>query len=289
MKDLRNAALAYADRGWHILPLEPGGKAPIGSLAPKGKDSATNDLVTILQWWTKVPDANIGLHCEASGLVVVDVDPRNGGDKSFSRLEEMLGALPTTVSAKTGGGGWHYLFELPDTPIVSKGAPGVDIKLNGYIVLPPSRHASGCQYAWSVSPEEARPAALPAKWASRLQAAPRREIKPQTSDDELLQIPAEIYFPALTERDVDQRGMVQCPFHKNGQERTPSLATDGHVWTCYACPSPNNKRALGGNIYDLAALVKGMPVPLSGPDFAVIRAELERLFAQNLTSSDSTL
>jgi bifunctional DNA primase/polymerase-like protein len=71
------AALSYARRNWHMLPVQPGGKVPLAALAPHGLRDATTDAETIRRWW----DAdNIGIQTGAvSGLVVLDVDPRHDG------------------------------------------------------------------------------------------------------------------------------------------------------------------------------------------------------------------
>ena len=46
--------------------------------------------------------------------VVLDVDPRSGGDKVLERLEAEHGKLPDTERVATGGGGLHYVFKAPE-------------------------------------------------------------------------------------------------------------------------------------------------------------------------------
>ncbi len=55
------------------------------------------------------PNANLGIACSRT-CVVLDVDPRHGGDVTLDQLQRRHGALPITWTAKTGGGGWHYFF-----------------------------------------------------------------------------------------------------------------------------------------------------------------------------------
>lgn len=86
-----------------------------------------------------------------SGVFVVDIDPRHGGDKTFNDLEMQYGKIPDTRIHKTGGGGVHIIFSIPRGVTIKSGSnvlgPGVDIKgEDGFIVLPPSRHISGGQY-----------------------------------------------------------------------------------------------------------------------------------------------
>jgi len=107
-------------------------------------------------WWTQWPDANVGIATgQDSGLVVLDVDPRNGGDESLRDLQRLHGSLPPTVEAITGGGGRHIYFRHPGPCTIPNRTgilPGLDVKADGgFVVAPPSRHISGGQYAWELS------------------------------------------------------------------------------------------------------------------------------------------
>lgn len=143
------------------------GKHPIGALVPHGVTDATTNPQTIERWFNKAPFANVGL---ATGrTVVLDVDPRHGGDASLEALETTHGAFPETTRALTGGGGWHILFRAPEGVEVRNSAgklgPGLDIRgTGGYVVAPPSLHASGRRYEWSVDhhPDEVPPVEMPA-------------------------------------------------------------------------------------------------------------------------------
>jgi predicted P-loop ATPase len=183
------AALEYARMGWHVFPLhEPltegaacsckrgaqcgsAGKHPRTS---RGHLQATTDERQIRQWWDRHPSANIGVSTGASSLVVVDVDPRNGGDDSLARLETEHDEL-RTVTGLTGGGGLHLVFERPADAEHLRSAPlaqGVDIKADGgYFVAPPSRHLSGRSYQWDAGarPDDELPAPLPAWVRTKLE------------------------------------------------------------------------------------------------------------------------
>ena len=163
---LPDAALAYAGRGWPVLPVyslrdglctcgqpdcSSSGKHP---RTLHGVKDATTDEATIREWWSKWPDANIGVATgEASGLLVLDIDPRNGGADSLADLEQREGPLPATVETLTGGGGRHLLFAHAPGASISCRAnlwPGIDIRANGgYIVAPPSHHLNGTSYRWN--------------------------------------------------------------------------------------------------------------------------------------------
>lgn len=141
------------------------GKHPIPY---NGLKSATSNPIQIQQWWTQNPHANIGLATgKISGLIVVDIDPRNGGNESFSNLEKKYQAFPRTKEALTGGGGQHLYFTYPPVAVscrTGKAEPfrGIDIKSDGgYVLVPPSWHVSGKCYEWEVSSYERELVGLP--------------------------------------------------------------------------------------------------------------------------------
>jgi len=95
---------------------------------------------------------NIGFKM-GGGVVVLDKDPRNGGDESLRRLEAEYGPLPRTPKVITGGGGEHYYFLEPTGMKKGLIAPGIDFQAEGSQVLaPPSLHASGQCYRWELAP-----------------------------------------------------------------------------------------------------------------------------------------
>lgn len=160
------AALELVSIGMYVLPLHTiragscscedkvpnckPGKHPMGLLVKNGVKQASNDPGTVSRWWTKEPDANIGIACGPSGLIGVDEDPRNGGRETLAGLKVDGSHLPDTVMAESGGGGHHYLYRRPDCVPVrdSSLGPGVDLKIGGYIVAAPSIHMSGARYTW---------------------------------------------------------------------------------------------------------------------------------------------
>lgn len=159
------SALGYAAMGWPVIPLygikngtctcadaqcRSPGKHPISELVPHGFHDATTDPEKIRDWFTRVPDANIGVPTGLthSGFVALDIDPRNGGDTTLTELIKEHGELPKTAIQITGSGGLHFLFKASERRIKSPGK-GVDVKdVGGYIVVAPSRHISGGTYFW---------------------------------------------------------------------------------------------------------------------------------------------
>jgi putative DNA primase/helicase len=177
------AALYYARRGWPVLPLKPGEKVP---LTEHGYKDATTDEPTIRTWWTRHPNANVGIVTgSASGLAVLDVDPRNGGNESLQALISQHGPLPVTPTVQTGGG-FHYYFAIPQGVSIRtrKIAPGVELKANGgYVVAPPSLHPSGTPYRWlpAHSPKDLQIAPIP-DWLLEIPQEP----PPEAEDDQVV-------------------------------------------------------------------------------------------------------
>lgn len=146
MSDLLKAALAYAETGLFVLPLTPRNKTPMLEDWP---NLATTDANTIRKWWTQWPGANIGVHVGKSGLVVLDVDPRNDGAESLSDLIGKHGTQWLShLKVNTGGGGHHFIYAHPGkSKLPTRLAKGIDVKRGaGYIVAPPSVHPSGKRY-----------------------------------------------------------------------------------------------------------------------------------------------
>jgi len=145
------AAIAYAQKfGWHVFPVHTirdgkcsCGKADCGSpgkhpLTRNGVKDATTDPDQIRMWWKEWPDANVGI-AGGNGLVILDIDPRHGGDESLDELITEHGPLPDTPEVLTGGGGRHLYF-TGAAPNKVGVMPGLDLRgAGGYVVEAESR------------------------------------------------------------------------------------------------------------------------------------------------------
>jgi hypothetical protein len=151
--ELLEAALAHAKRGWHLFPVEPGGKRPLGRLAPHGLKDATTDADTIRAWWTAEPKANIGL---PTGIHfdVLDLD----GSEAMQRFDACMPLAddpdddellegPTVKTPR----GWH-VYVAPSgrgNTVNVGGIRGVDWRgIGGYVVAPPSVRDDGASWSW---------------------------------------------------------------------------------------------------------------------------------------------
>src|SRR5689334_13506215 len=127
--DLLAEALAYASHHWAVFPLN--GKMPAipKRLGGRGVLDATSDLVTVTNWWSdRYAGCNIGGKVPEN-MLVLDVDPRHGGDESLAAHEKIHGKLPdtlTTVSGR-GDGGMHLFFRRPVQPATRARARHQDV------------------------------------------------------------------------------------------------------------------------------------------------------------------
>ena len=155
-------ALAYAARGWRVIPIHTTitGRCSCGKACGKNagkhphikKDRERGwgsiDLATITRWWSRWPDANIGI-ATGSGVVVLDID-NEAGTAELQRLTAEHGPLTPTAVVRTGrrdATGFHiYLAghldgsHLPEA-ILFRGE-------GSFVVGPPSLHQSGQRYEW---------------------------------------------------------------------------------------------------------------------------------------------
>ena len=212
---LKEAALWYAEHGWPVVPLhscEDGAcscqRSGCGSPGkhPRtrhGLKDASTSPEAVAAWWQMWPTANVGVVTgAASGVVVLDIDPRHAGEASLVEMVRHYGELPETVEALTGGGGRHLIFAHPGGEVPNRAniRPGIDVRGDGgYIVVAPSVHVSGRPYSWRPghAPDELQPAPMPT-WLRELltegnnvgqpQPMTKRSVSPNGNGDELARL-----------------------------------------------------------------------------------------------------
>lgn len=201
-----DAALAYAARGWRVVPIAPGTKYP------KGMDAwqrhASTDPETIRSWWTGLyKDHGVGIATgPESGIWVLDIDDHD----ALHDVEATHGPLPDTLTSVTGSGGAHLFFAWDDAHEVrnnqsGKIAAGIDVRGDGgFVVAPPTVHPNGTRYEWEASTEGAEPAEAPA-WLYELlepevvEQAPSRPAPLAGSHDER---PGDIWARSTSWADI---------------------------------------------------------------------------------------
>lgn len=250
-------AFAYAGLGWAVIPVHTptaGGcscgrtDCPSPGKHPRvrwqGYAERAPGVEEIRDWWRRWPDANLGIVTgRVSGVAVLDVNPRSGGDAALAGFEARWGPLPPTQETLTGGGGRHVWLDLagagpPSAPL----APGLELKAEGgTVVAPPSAHVSGRRYAWRKgrAPWEHAPAPVPG-WLASLAAGtdgiegPRHPLgePPARATVEQEEFAAAWLDAGIELRPGDRYYL--CPFH---EDHRPSLHIDaqGCRWFCFGC------------------------------------------------------
>jgi hypothetical protein len=172
------AALAYASWGWPVLPIVPNGKLPATA---HGVHDATTDEATIRRWFEGRDDLNIGIAAGSrSGLVVFDIDPRNGGDDSFAEWTAKHGELEGGALQLTAGGGQHFLAAHDPSIRSCKLVDGVDLLADGRYFLAFPSTIEGREYRWEVSSDPfdgVAPASVPPEWLSAIGELQRGKTK----------------------------------------------------------------------------------------------------------------
>lgn len=220
--DMLRAALWYARSGIHVLPLHSigdHGQCTCGKpdckytgkhpRTNKGVWDATTDPAQIRRWWRQWPNANIGISCGPSGLIILDLDEY----KRAYAGDGLLGdADLDTVTVITGGGGRHVWYRAPAGERLGNRTgnlpAGIDVRGHGgYVVAAPSLHVSGNRYSFLEGHEHTRHAIapLPAWLADLLRAAQADDVHvtlpapgPQAPDLAQWDLPAGIFDAILT-------------------------------------------------------------------------------------------
>jgi hypothetical protein len=174
--DMLSAAMEYAGRGWYVFPCRWQGEHAKAPLTQNGFKNATRDPDQIRRWWTRWPHAMIGAPVDRR-LVVLDVDPRHGGD-----VRALLGGLgiehagTLVCESGRGDGGTHLYYLRPGGDLAGTGLPeGIDLRVGGrhYVIVPPSIHpATGQPYRWR------DPSVKPAPLPGQIRDAIRRKVAP---------------------------------------------------------------------------------------------------------------
>lgn len=112
-------------------------------------------------WWSQWPDANIGLCTgELSGILVLDADGTEA--RKTCLMRGGLDETPTVWTGKVGGAHFHLAYPGGNVRNFARKLPGTDLRAEGgYVLLPPSLHASGNRYRWADGTQGIPPSDVP--------------------------------------------------------------------------------------------------------------------------------
>src|SRR5439155_9633712 len=128
-------ALEALNRGWAVIPLWPKSKRAMHAWTEYQRRMPTE--AEVRAWWEAEPEANIGILTGlVSGIIVGDVDPRNGGSVVAMQTEAPSGWVVTTP-----GGGAHFYYTHPGTRTPkATPRPGIDLQADGCYVVGPGSY-----------------------------------------------------------------------------------------------------------------------------------------------------
>jgi hypothetical protein len=165
---LLETALEYCDLGFSVIPIWEGQKKPtkIKEWTPYQTKRADKNQIT--QWWTKWPNANIGLVTgKVSNLFVADLDRYKKNFDDEIALQFFPDSLVTATSLSPQKGE-HLYFSYPDNFDIggrSHGDISIDFRSEGnYIIAPPSINGNGTAYQWVNSIFDTPLAAVPTQY-----------------------------------------------------------------------------------------------------------------------------
>ncbi|EFV12501.1 bifunctional DNA primase/polymerase [Segniliparus rugosus] len=197
MNEKYEGALRLAKLGWAVIPVHyvvpstgvcscgnadpkhSTGKHPIRGGWQNGPAATEADVYSLFM--EENPRYNVGVRTgKVSGFFALDVDPRHGGDETLAALVAEHGALPATVVVRTGSGGQHYYFQLPEDFEVGNNksyiGDGLDVRgKGGFVVAPPSASGEG-GYRFESDPETTAIAPAP-EWLLEL-------LRPKANEQE---------------------------------------------------------------------------------------------------------
>ncbi len=179
---LLQAAIDLAALGYKVFPVPPGTKRSYVNRGMKfgsGENwGMTSDPELIRKYWTRWPNANIGLPTGAgNGIIVIETDKpaahknlKVDGEESLKGVEKRLGPLPDTRMAESPSHSKHRFYTHPGPSYKVKNSaselgPGIDTRGDGgMVVAPPSIRKDGV-YAWL---NDLDIAPLPEAWVTAL-------------------------------------------------------------------------------------------------------------------------
>lgn len=165
-----DAALELSEQGFHVIPLGAPGeyppthvidraggdiseakkrwpKTPRTAWAKYQKVAPTDE--EIRQWWTRAPNANIGI---VTGVKVVVVDADS--EESAQWVKDNLTRTPWRVKTARG---MHFYYQADDKVIIKNSANEkrkVDVRgIGGQVCAPPSVHWTKILYLWDIDEE----------------------------------------------------------------------------------------------------------------------------------------
>ena len=229
------AALWYARKGLHVFPVT---KDKVPFKGTHGYKDASVDPEVIKAMWAaaKAKDEHVNVAIatgKISNLIVVDVDPRNGGTESWKEIVGDNYFFTHTVTS--GSGGRHFYFKYDATrKFPNQIAEGVDVLSDKkQVVAPPSENCVGrYDFKYRNNPNlfpRFQFADLP-PWLDAYLVKPKAKVDLPNIDVNMEVLTGAIDFTSIKGAEH----WARCPFH---QENSPSFSVnaDTGCYNCFGC------------------------------------------------------
>lgn len=144
--------MALWDAGYEPFPLAPNSKIAVVRWRRDWDERHFQSRDQVADWWTRHPDHNVGVNCEASALLAVDLDgpaaAARFADLWYEHQDAELADYGTPV-IRTPRPGLHYYFTMPHKPLrntAGKLGEGIDTRGAGGMVVGPGSVIDGVSY-----------------------------------------------------------------------------------------------------------------------------------------------
>ena len=262
MTAVLHTALEWLSRGVVPVPLKPRSKRPAIPWQALREHVPPESLV---RRWFSEPDRGLGLMCGevSDNLVVLDFDKV----LAYHRWARACRDLAESYTVRTGKG-YHVYLKVEDLPALTYAMPGDmgDVKVTGYVVAPPSVHASGVPYvAVNENPilqvQDLEEAGFSVPVADAIPPTTRLEEWSGGSliDEIKAQLPLVLYLNHITRLHPNSPDgiwlMANCPFH---DDQNPSMWVNAKlgICRCFKPGCPGNNRVM--DLINVHALRTGM-------------------------------
>ena len=179
MNQATKTAISYTRRGWYVFPIQPGSKFPYKDFHWTTQSTNDPEKVKEASEHPNYKACNWAIDCKRSGLFVIDVDPRHGGQESYDAfVADPDAPLNTGMRNSTPQGGQHLYFKGVGPNSTNKLAPGIDTRGPGYVLIPGSVTEHGV-YKVIVAND---PIPLP-HWVTDRLGTPKDKVPPEEYPD----------------------------------------------------------------------------------------------------------
>lgn len=256
--DLLEVALQYSLLGWSIIPIA-GNKKPPVNLKWGPFQTRRADERQLRDWFEKRHDLGLAvvLGAVSGGLTCRDFDNVAAYEGWAAKNSDLAATLPTSRTVR----GFHVFFRSTLNRTETFGKEGELRSEGSYVVLAPSRHASGAKYVWIrepnqeipfVEPDRFRPLSLQRDGDTESQSCGDSENQSHGDAERLRDRVTENQSDRDTE-NISSGSLALCKFASVEREIERAIAKS----------LPHRVGERNRKLFDLARSLRGIPLMAS--------------------------